>query len=158
MDDSEARYAKISAYVDAHPAAVLSTIDENGHPYGATIFVSNASGRMLCFVTKAGTEKFKNLTAHPMVSLTFFSERDNSTLQVSGVTQVVEDKSIAEYVLDSMQKKHAMQASWAAPVTKVNAGDIVVIGLTVKNAKLTEYQTAEADMFGGLAITEFSES
>jgi hypothetical protein len=91
-----------------------------------------------------------------MVGLTFFSERDNSTLQISALAQVVEDQKLADYILDSMQKKHAMQGAWAAPVTKVDAGSMVVIGLSIKLARLTEYQSDQLDYLGSPSVTEYT--
>lgn len=144
MDEADPSYAKIMGYIDHNPAAVLSTVGNDG-PHGAVIYVVTASHATLCFVTKNKTQKYTNLIEHPAVSLTFFNEKEGTTLQAAGNAFTADDPQLKELVLDKMRKAHAVQADWLPPITKLDAGEYVVIGVQLTYARLAEYQ--------GLGIT-----
>lgn len=144
MDEADPSYAKIMGYIDRNPAAVLSTVGDDG-PYGAVVYVVPASHSTLCFVTKNKTQKYANLTEHPVVSLTFFNEREGTTLQTKGNAYTADDPGLKNFVLDKTSKSHAVRADWLPPVTTLDAGEYVVIGVELTYARLAEYQ--------GLGIT-----
>ncbi len=145
-----ANYVKITQYIDHNPAAVLGTIGEDG-PHGSVIYAVTATGRMVCFVTKDQSRKYKNLIAQPQVCLTFLNEKEGTTLQASGKAFVAGDPGLKEMILDRVTKMHAMMSGWAPPVTKLADGEYVVIGMELERATLTEYQDAG---IGGPIITE----
>jgi general stress protein 26 len=140
MDETSPNYTKIMEYIDQNPAAVLSTVDKEGTPHGAVIYVCTASHGTLCFVTKNVTKKYSNITERPSVSLTFFDERSSSTLQVQGSAYIASDSKMVDYVLDKVKKMHAMQAEWLPPVSKIQDGDYAVVGIEIQHARLAEYQ------------------
>ncbi|HTH72602.1 MAG TPA: pyridoxamine 5'-phosphate oxidase family protein [Candidatus Pristimantibacillus sp.] len=139
MDETDPNYTKIMDYIARNPAAVLGTVDDEG-PHGAVVYVIPASHGTICFVTKSGTKKYQNLTAHPKVSLTFFNERESTTLQASGHAYVADDSNgLKDLVMDKVTKAHAMVADWLPPVTKVQSGEYAVIGIELDTARLADY-------------------
>ncbi|HSX16934.1 MAG TPA: pyridoxamine 5'-phosphate oxidase family protein [Patescibacteria group bacterium] len=141
MEDTSPNYTKIMTYIDRNPAAVLSTVNEDGAPHGAVVYICTTSHRNVCFVTKNLTRKFGNIAKHPQVSLTFFNEKEGTTLQASGNAFVADNPEMINYVLDKMNKMHAMQAGWVPPVTKLDAGEYAVIGIELQDARLADYST-----------------
>lgn len=133
-------YAKIMSYIDRNPTAVLGTINNDGTPYGAVVYVCSASHSRVCFITKNLTRKYANLVEHPHVSLTFFNERESSTLQAEGRAFVVNDAELMDTVMDKINKVHAMRADWMPPVAKLRAGSYTVIGVELTHARLAEYE------------------
>lgn len=150
MDETDANYTKIMGYVDRNPAAVLSTVSGDV-PHGAVVYVVPASYGRLCFVTKNKTQKYANLTKHPTVSFTFFNEKEDTTLQVTGRAYVAESAELKDFVLEKMRKAHVVMASWLSPVTRLAAGEYVVIGVELTYARLTEFGGLE---IGGPTFTE----
>ena len=151
MDETNPSYAKIMEYIDHNPAAVLGTVDEDGVPHGAVIYVCTASHGTVCFVTKNVTKKYANIADRPSVSLTFFDERQSSTLQVQGRAFIAQDAQMVDYVLDRVKKIHALQAEWLPPVSKIQDGEYAVVGIEVQHARLAEYQGTG---IGGASFTE----
>lgn len=143
MDETNSDYVKLMRYVEHNPAAVLSTIGDDG-PLGAVVYVVVASHGTLCFVTKNQTRKYANIMKHPEVSLTFFNEKEGTTLQATGQAFVAANTDLKDYVLEKMRKVHAIMAEWLPPITKLADGEYVVIGIELTYARLTE--------FGGLGI------
>ncbi|MET0779783.1 MAG: pyridoxamine 5'-phosphate oxidase family protein [Candidatus Saccharimonadales bacterium] len=142
MDETDPNYSKIMAYIDRNPAAVLSTINDDGTPYGAVVYVCSASHRTVCFVTKRRTQKYKDIDQRPIVSLTFFNEKEGSTLQTTGAATITNDHQMIDYVMDKIAKSHVMQAGWQAPVTKLEGSDYLVVGVKLDTVRLTEFQGA----------------
>ena len=151
MDEASPAYTKIMDYIDHYPAAVLSTVDKDGIPHGAVIYVCTTSHSTLCFVTKNVTKKYANIADRPTVSLTFFDERQSSTLQVQGKAFIASDSKMVDYVLNRVKKIHALQAEWLPPVSKIQNGEYAVVGIEIQHARLAEYQGIG---IGGATFTE----
>jgi general stress protein 26 len=139
MQTSEA-YTKIKSYIDHNPAAVVGTINADGTPYGSAVYVCALSGQRVCFVTKNLTQKYVNISETPQVSLTFFNEKDSSTLQASGTAAILNDAQLINMVMDRMTRIHAIRAEWLPPISKLRAGNYVTICVTLTKARLAEYQ------------------
>jgi len=139
VDENSPNYSKIMDYIDHNPAAVLGTADSKG-PHGAVVYIITASHGTVCFVTKNKTQKYQKLIKQPIVSLTFFNEREGTTLQATGEAFVADDTTLRDIVMDKMAKAHAIMADWLPPVSKLDAGEYVVIGITLTSARLAEYQ------------------
>jgi general stress protein 26 len=142
MDETDPAYTKIMDYIERHSAAVLSTTNDDGTPHGAVVYVCTASHRTVCFVTKHRTQKYNNIDQRPIVGLTFFNEKEGSTLQATGSATITDDHQMIDYVMDKIAKSHVIQAGWQAPVTKLKGGDYLVVGVELTTARLTEYQGA----------------
>ena len=140
MNEADPAYAKVMAYIDHHPAAVLGTVDEDTQPHGAVVYVCTASHGAVCFVTKNLTKKYGNLAAHPQVSLTFYDEKESSTLQVAGKAFIADDPDMINYVMDKVAKLHSLQSDWLPPVSKVQAGEYAVVGVELTHARLAEFR------------------
>lgn len=152
MDENNPNYVKIMEYIDRNPAAVISTVGEDG-PHGAVVYVIPASHGTLCFVTKNQTKKFANLSSRPAVSLTFFNEKESTTLQANGQAYVADpNQGLKEIVLDKMTRAHATVSNWLPPVTKLDSGEYAVVGIELKSARLTDF--ASTDLQGKPAVTE----
>lgn len=142
MDESSTAYNKIMKYIDANPAAVVSTVDSDRRPHGAVVYVCTASHHTVCFITKNQTKKFGNLSKHPDVSLTFVNELERSTLQAAGKATVTDDKNLMDYIMQKAKDAHAMQAGWLPPISELYAGDYVVVAVELSYARLSEFQSS----------------
>lgn len=140
MDEADPAYGKIMTYIDRNPAAVLSTTGKDGAPHGAVVYVCTASHGTVCFVTKNLTKKYANLVDHPQVCLTFYNEKESSTLQISGKAFIADNPDMIDYVMDKIAKVHALQSDWLPPVSKVQAGEYAVVGVELTHARLAEFQ------------------
>lgn len=147
MDEGSADYLKISNYIDAHPAAVVSTSNADGSPHASAVYVFNVSHHTVCFVTRNLTRKYQNIYDRPEVSLTILDERDVSTLQATGKAFVANDEHMLGYALQKIEKLYAIRADTLSPVDKMrDAGDYVLIGLEITHARLTTYQGIDTNM------------
>jgi len=140
MDEASPNYSKIMEYIDNNPAAVLGSVNADGTPHTAVVYVCTASHQTVCFVTKKLTQKYKNILVHPLVSISIFNERDSSTLQATGRAYAVDDPRMKQYVTDRITKIHALQAEWLPPIDKLEAGEYSMIGVELTSARLAQYR------------------
>jgi pyridoxine/pyridoxamine 5'-phosphate oxidase len=91
MDESSPNYQKIMGYIDRLHAAVISTVNPDGTPHSAVVYLIAASHHTVCFATRNQTQKYKNLLERPTVSPTMFDEKASSTMQATGRAYVVDD-------------------------------------------------------------------
>ena len=151
MDETNPNYTKIMSYIERNPAGVLSTIGQNG-PHGAVVFVIPASHGTLCFVTKNQTKKYQNIVSQGAVSLTFFNEKESTTLQIAGKAFVADNtQGLKEIVMEKITKAHATMSNWLPPVTKIINGEYAVVGIDITYARLSDYGALDV---GGPTIFE----
>lgn len=130
---------KIMTYIDNNPMAVLSTVNDDGTPYGAVVYVCTV-GELVCFVTKNQTQKYQNIIKRPAISLTIGNEKESSTLQVTGQAFALEDAQLLDMAMKRMQAIHAMRAEWLPPLAKLRAGSYAMMGVKIIHARLGEFR------------------
>lgn len=145
--------ATISRYINTHPLAVISTADSEGRPSGATIYAGSDDELNVYFMTKSETTKNKNISAQPIVALTFSGEDHQTTLQLSGVAHEISeqaDGAPAFQILGSI--KHASE-DFRLPITKISAGNYIIYKIITERATLTEYE--RSSRMNGVAKVEY---
>lgn len=135
------------SYIDAHPAAVISTTNDDGTPHAAAVYVFPVSHHSICFVTRNLTTKYKNIFERPHVSMTIYDNHELSTLQSSGKAFVINDEHMLSYALDKIDTMFKIRADSISPVGKMQtSGDYVLIGIELTKATLTMYQGIDTNM------------
>jgi general stress protein 26 len=134
------KYAKIASYIRSHAVATLGTIDDDGTPYGAIIYVCcDDHHATVYFITKNGTRKYKNLTARPDVSITVTNPGDISTVQAKGRASQVQDATTLDMITTKITRTLATAPEWLPPVAKLHAGEYAMVAVELTEARLAEY-------------------
>lgn len=155
MDESSPEYLKIMSYIESHPAAVVSTTNEDGSPHAAVVYVFPVSHHTICFVTRNQTRKYQNIYQRAQVAITIFDEHDSSTLQATGRAFVTNDEQVLGTMKERMEKLHALRADAVPPVEKLQqAGDYVLVGVELQTVRLAQYQGIDVNLNG--AFTEMA--
>lgn len=139
MADSEA-YFKIVNYIEQHPLATLSTVNDDGTPHGAVVYICALSNQTVCFITKNLTQKYINITERPAVSITIGDDKDSSTLQLTGQASIVNNAELMDAMLKKISHVHARMAEWLPPIAKLRAGNYAVIAVKITHARLGNFK------------------
>lgn len=135
------KYTKIANYIDYNSLAVLGTIDDDGTPHGAVVFICADDHRpIVYFITKNGTHKYKNLVARPAVSITIVNSEDSSTLQAKGRASLVQDAVTIDKVSVKITRAHTFADDWLPPIAKLRAGEYTMIAVELTQARLAQYK------------------
>jgi general stress protein 26 len=147
MDESSAAYRTIMEYIEVHPAAVISSINDDGTPHAAVVYIFPASHHTLCFVTRNQTRKYQNIGQSAQVAVTIFDEHDSSTLQATGRAFLSTDEQILATMKERMEKMHAVRADAVPPIEKLQqSGDFVLVGIELQKARLAHYQGMDINL------------
>ena len=134
-------YRKIKTYIDHNPLATLGTINAEGEPQGAAVYAcADNNHPIVYFITKQGTRKYQNLSERDQVSLTIINPSENSTLQATGQAFEVKDAVTIDKVVARITQEHASADHWLPPLAKIRAGAYVIIGVTLTQARLAQFQ------------------
>lgn len=138
------RYAKIAAYIYDNPIAILGTIGDDNTPHGAAIYVCpDDTKHIVYFLTKNETQKYKDLQGQHLVSLTIVNPEQNSTLQATGKAFTVHDSSALDAITKRMVRANPLASQWLPPVSKLEAGRYVVVGIQLTHIRLAEFAGME---------------
>ncbi len=147
MDESSTEYQTIMAYIEARPAAVVGTINADGTPHSAVVYVFPVSHHTVCFVTRNLTQKYQNIFERPNVSLTIYDKHELSTLQASGTAFVANDEHMLSYTLAKIDKLFEIRGDSISPIGKMQtSGDYVLIGVEMHKARLTMFQGIDINL------------
>jgi general stress protein 26 len=140
-NESNRSYDKISEYIDENPVSTLGTINLDGSPHGAVVYVcTDDHRRIVYFLTKIETRKYKNLVARNHVSLTIVNPAQNSTLQADGRAFVTRDPAVIDMVTKKITRGHASANEWLPPVAKIRAGAYAIVGVEIWHARLARFE------------------
>lgn len=146
MSTNSETYNKILDYIDNNSIATLSTINIDGSPHGAAVYVcADDSRRVVYFLTKTGTRKYKNLSERNQVSLTIVNPSENSSLQANGRAFVTRDTSVIDMVVKKINRAYAGAADWLPPISQLHAGPYVMVGIEIWHARLAEFDGMKVD-------------
>jgi len=141
MNNDQKTLVSMLSYVDKNPIATLSTVNTEGIPHGAVIYLcADESDRIVYFLTKQDTRKYKNLIEHDQVSLTIVNPTENSTLQAEGRAKEVRDALTIDTAMKKFNKIHSSAHDWLPPISKLRAGAYVLIAVTLTNARLAQFK------------------
>ncbi|HEU5121468.1 MAG TPA: pyridoxamine 5'-phosphate oxidase family protein [Candidatus Saccharimonadales bacterium] len=134
-------FNSIRTYIDQNPIATLGTINSDGSPHGAVIYVCTDSHRsVIYFITKQATIKYKNIIKHSQVSLTIVNPSENSTLQAAGRAFEIQEASTIDVVMKKIAHEHTSAQEWLPPIAKLRAGAYVIVGVELTNARLAQFK------------------
>lgn len=153
MHDVETREI-MRKFINEHSFAILSTINDQGHPHGTALYAGSDDNLNVYFMTKSGTAKSRYVDNDDMVALTFGDEIEQATLQLSGsVAEMYDAKEGAHAVqlLDSLKHKSPEARK---PISKLNAGSYIIFRITPDWALLRMY--AGGSMAQGVQTYEYT--
>lgn len=134
-------YLQLKTYIDHNPIATLGTIDSDGNPNGAAVYICTDSQKpVVYFITKQKTKKYQNLRDRSHVSLTIVNPAENSTLQAGGRAFEVEDAVTINMVMEKITLNNSSAQEWLPPIAKLRAGAYITVGIELTYARLARFQ------------------
>ena len=135
-------------FMHDHEVGVLSTIDRTGNLHGAAIYYFLNMDNRICMVTKAGTQKARDMFAHEQVALTIFDEKTAQTVQLRGQAEVVQNPETQQAIIAKLVKLRLYgNNAQLPPVTTIHEEGYVALQITPTEIKFHDYkkqQGAEA--------------
>jgi uncharacterized pyridoxamine 5'-phosphate oxidase family protein len=133
---------EVLRFLRSHHMGVLSTVSQDGKPWGAAIYFLVDDELTFYFVTRAETYKYKNLEDNPYVALTIADEPGQTTVQLAGKVTPLPFEHYQEIVFREMPKqiKPEGDETWEFPIDKLKAGDFMPMVLTPDKLQFADYK------------------
>ena len=136
-DESEKR---IRDFLQLHPIGVLATIDPDGNPHASVIYFSIRADGTLLFTTKSRTKKSDNLDLNNHVMLIIYESPTQTSVQITGLAQLVADKKVAQDSFDAMFETAAITSMYGTPpISKLDSGNYVAYRIIPSQMRMTVY-------------------
>jgi uncharacterized protein YhbP (UPF0306 family) len=131
-------------FLHDHEVGVLSTIDRTGVLHGAAIYYFLNMDNRICMVTKAGTQKARDMFGHEQVALTIFDEQTAQTVQMRGEAEVVNDAETRQAIIAKLVKLRLYgDNALLPPVTTIHEDGYVALQITPTEIKFHDYKQSQ---------------
>lgn len=125
---------------------VLSTATTESAPWGSAIYFYADENFDIYFVTRADTQKYKNITNNPEVALTVADEASQTTVQIAGTITAVPPHDYLEVLFHKLDKIHPRgDETWTPPPNKIHKGNFMPLKLTPSRLQYADYGTYKLD-------------
>jgi len=126
-------------FLAKHDLAVLSTIGYDGWPHSAAVhYVFN--GDHLYVLTKADTQKARDIETNNKVAVTIYDTASVETIQLIGLASVETDRALMQRIFVDLTRlrRYGIHVQ-APPVTQTRQGDYVLIRIHPTRAHFRSY-------------------
>lgn len=136
----------IKKFLAENSSGVLATADSVANPHAAVVYYVLEDDFGLLFGTKVETQKYKNIKENDRVAFLVFDEKTQTTLQVFGSVEVVEEEEKQKLARKNMiRSSEDISQTELAPAEKLFAGDFVVLRLLPQTIKMAVYARPDSE-------------
>ena len=140
-------FQKVHSFLRKHPMGVLSTIAEDGTPWGSAIYYVADEDFKFYFVTRAETYKYKNLDKTPLAALTITDVASQTTVQLTGTITRLPAKEYMDIVFGKLANiRPKDDFAWAPPLEKLHDGNYMPLVLTPTKLQFANYKDVKSDI------------
>ena len=133
-------HKEVFNFLHQHPMGVLSTITDNGAPWGSAIYYVADEDFNFYFVTRMETFKYQNLDKMPLAALTIADSESQTTVQATGTISQLPVKDYADIVFGKLAKiKPDDDYTWMPPIAKIQKGNYMPLRLTPTKMQYANY-------------------
>lgn len=145
-------------FLNGRYSGVLATADGAGIPHGAVVYYSLQKDFSLLFGTKHETQKYKNIEENKQVAVVVYDEVEQTTVQITGRVEVVEDHAIRQKVINNMFTSSVERSlTVLPPAEKIWGGEYIalrIVPMAIKMAVFARPDSEGDDIFETLLFSE----
>jgi len=136
----------IRDFLASHRSGVLATADETKQPHAAVVYFWLEDDFSLLFATKSETQKYKNIQENNQVAFAVYSEEDQTTVQITGRADVIEDAEKRQKITNAMFISSAKSSKTEVPpADKLFAGEYVALRLLPSSIRMAVYARPDSE-------------
>lgn len=148
----------IRNFLNGHYSGVLATADKAGTPHAAVVYFSLRDDFSIVFSTKRETQKYKNIEANKQVAFVVYNEKEQTTVQITGHAEVIEDEDERQKAINNMFSSSAERSQTEIPPgEKILGGDFIALRLVPMVIKMAIYARPDSegdDLYETLLFSE----
>jgi len=126
-------------FLKSHTAGVLATVGQGGKPHASVVYYTSDDQFSIYFITLASSRKYQALQANPWTAFVVGTLDVPQTLQIEGpVVELRQDEDKGKQ-LPQLLERLTSNATYFAPITKMDPADIVVMWMEAKWIRWADY-------------------
>ena len=143
--DTETRRALALDFLKSHSAGVLASVSPEGKPHASVVYYTCDDAFSIFFITLITSRKYAAIKASPNVAFVVGTLDVPQTLQIEGVAiELHANDEMMGKKLPQLLQRLTSNATYFAPITKMDPADIVMMWLQPKWIRWADYATAES--------------
>ncbi len=143
------RERRIHNFLRQNPVGILSTTTPNGSPHGVVISYTVNEDFSISFLTRAGTQKYNNLTHNNRAALTVHEPASLTTAQINGTTTEIRDShKISALSIAVFGSSLESTTSGRLPIAQLKAGKYVAFTIQPDQIHLSTFAEPDSDNNG----------
>lgn len=136
----------VRQFLSGRYSGVLATADAASNPHAAVVYYSLQDDFSLTFGTKTETQKYKNIEENKQVAFVVYNEKEQTTVQVIGHVEVIDDEDARQNVINHMFTASAERsARELPPAEKLLAGEYVALRLVPMVIKMAVFARPDSE-------------
>lgn len=148
----------IKEFLQTHYSGVLATADTGATPHAATVYFKADDEFCLTFATKEETQKYKNIERNNQVAFVCYDEAKQTTVQVSGRAEVIEDEEVARTMINTLYEYSSTLSKAALPpIEKLFAGNYKIVRIIPQVIKMAIFLRPDSEGIDMYEIVTFSD-
>lgn len=138
------RQQRIHDFMSRNSIGVLSMVDAKGNPHGVTIYYVTKPTFEVSFLTRIGTKKHLDLEHDDRVMLTIFEPATQTTLQMTGRAEEIDDHYEINGIAGSVLGVSLRSGGGILPITKLHAGPYTAYTIHPTQIRMAVYSRPDA--------------
>lgn len=131
---------KVHDFLRDNPMGVVSTVSDDGTPWGAAVYFIADDDFNIYFVTRAETTKYQNVKQGRVAAFTVADRKTQTTVQLTGeVTEVSADDYMNNLFDKFMELRHSDDHNWSPPINKVHVGKYMPLRIKPTRLQYANY-------------------
>lgn len=146
MEKAEAKH-KVKDFLTKNPVGVLSTAGGDSAPYSTTIYFVTDDNLNVYFLSKAETQKIKNIQDNNKIMLVAFEAKTQTNVQISGSAYEEKDgPSLQNIFKEILEVTRNTSNAEVPPISKLFAGAYVVYKIKPAQINYSVYNQKDLEM------------
>lgn len=122
---------------------VISTVDNENQPNSVVVYYASDDDLGIYFVTRVGSNKYKNIILNPKVSFLVYDETKAESLQIHGTASVVTDVN-SQKDLFSKLVTLAAERHFIPPIGQMMNSEIMFMKINPTRARFARFSIPRA--------------
>lgn len=137
----------VRQFLKTNPFGVISTVSDKREPWGSSIFFAVDKELNFYFITRADTQKYKNVEKTNRASITVTDIKSQITVQASGDVHKVPAKDLMDVLTNKIKyTKSFGNTKWAPPIVKIHGGDYMVLKFQTTFLQYANFKQIKSDI------------
>lgn len=135
-------------FISDNRVGALATIRVDGIPHVVIVYCLVEEDLSIYFSTRVEGRKYENLVHQPNIAMTFYNEKNLTTIQLTGMAERVDDLKREQEVHYNLMKLRNIKINWTLPPMQLfergATNELAIIKITPSEMTYATFKTSDS--------------